>query len=647
MFASISSDFVAVQTALAGRYSLEHELGRGGRGIVFLAHEVSLDRPVALKLLPPHLAARDDVRQQFLQEARTAAKLSHPHIVPIYAVDEVDGFVFYAMALVDGETLGERVRRRGPLSDVDAMRVVREVAWALAYAHLQGVVHRDVKPDNILLERGTGRALVTDFGIAQVGSPQNAEGADHVLGTAEFMSPEQAKGSTVDARSDLYSLGAVGFYAVSGRVPFDGVSASVVLARHVTELAPPVASRAPQVSTPLAHVIDRCLRKEPSERFLNGGNIADALMADAVDDRPLPVALRVFIKHLREFYRSANGAALFLLLFGSSFLVGAVVSGAILETVIAVAVTAALFGGVLGGYLASQARKVLKAGHTVDDARLALHQDVIRRNEEFRFEVGERTTVVDRIATRIAAGGLIVGAGAFGAAALLGSVAPDFLWGFGSFGLVAGLGGLLLRLARASRRADVAGERWSKLWGSRVGDWLFKLAGIWLPTPEPTGLGTYRPTEMAIGLAASRLFQELPKETRRELSDLPDTLQRLETDARALRTQVKELNSVLAEIGEDPAAPVSDAREKVRAEVGATRDEAESRLRSAVTALETIRLGLLRMHAGESVLQSVTMELETARGLSHNMANLLEGHLEVERLLAQRRATGTFTIIDE
>jgi serine/threonine protein kinase len=180
----ISSEFVAVQTALAGRYSLERELGRGGMGIVFLAHEVSLDRPVALKLLPPDLAARDDVRQQFLKEARTAAKLSHPHIVPIYAVDEVDGFVFYAMALIDGETLGERVRRKGPLSDVDAMRVVREVAWALGYAHLQGVVHRDVKPDNILLEADGGRALVTDFGIAQVSDAEGITESTEILGTA-------------------------------------------------------------------------------------------------------------------------------------------------------------------------------------------------------------------------------------------------------------------------------------------------------------------------------------------------------------------------------------------------------------------------------------------------------------------------------
>src|SRR4029077_3056649 len=158
--------FLDFQSALAGRYSLERELGRGGMGIVYLAREVRLDRLVAIKLLPPARASDGRLRDRFLREARTAAKLSHPHIIPIFAVDEVGEFVFFAMAYVAGETLTERVSRRGPLPPSDAARVLREVAWALAYAHSQGLVHRDVKPDNIMLEETTGRALVADFGIA-------------------------------------------------------------------------------------------------------------------------------------------------------------------------------------------------------------------------------------------------------------------------------------------------------------------------------------------------------------------------------------------------------------------------------------------------------------------------------------------------
>ncbi len=656
---TISSDFVALQTALAGRYSLQRELGRGGMGIVFLAHEVALDRPVALKLLPAEFANREDVRSRFLQEARTAAKLSHPHIVPIHAVDEVDGFVFFVMALIDGETLGERVRTRGPLSDTEATRLLREIGWALNHAHLQGIVHRDVKPDNILLERGTGRALIMDFGIAQVAAisegdseagsevvseaVSEAQGTNAVLGTAELMSPEQAKGARVDARSDLYSLGAVGFYAVSGRFPFEGASASVVMAKHVTEPAPPVASVAPQVSAPLAGVIDRCLRKEPDARFADGGAIADALAHDTAVDRPIPVPLRVFVKRVRALIQSAFMFSIIVPMFAApQLLLSSGIDAAGLAAVLAAAF-ALIVGGHLGS-LAYHARKLLKTGHTLEDTRLALQLDVTRLNEEFRFEVRGRTKTVDRVVTAVAVTGLVAGIGAFGAVGIFG--APRSLLGVGGLGIMYGLIATIWRVRRGVKPAELAGKGLLKIWGGRFGDWVFKLGRFRLRDAAPVGIGAYRPTEMAIGLAANKLFDDLPKETRHELAGLPDTVQKLEKDVRALRVQVKELNSVLAEIGDDPAAPGSEAREKIRGDVEATRDAATARLREAVTALEQIRLGLIRMHAGERVLQNVTMELKAAKDLSDDMANLLEGHCEVERLLAERRATGMFTIVE-
>src|SRR5207249_571621 len=211
--------FIQFQAALVGGYSLVRELGRGGMGVVYLAREVRLDRPVAIKLLPPELAAQQALRDRFLREARTAARLSHPYVVPIHSVDEIDGFVFYVMAYVDGETLAQRVTARGPLPPQDVTRILREVAWALAYAHAQGIVHRDIKPANILLERGTERAMVTDFGIARLAHASGETAIGELLGTPEYMSPEQAAGEPVDGRSDLDSLGVVGFFALTGTLP--------------------------------------------------------------------------------------------------------------------------------------------------------------------------------------------------------------------------------------------------------------------------------------------------------------------------------------------------------------------------------------------------------------------------------------------
>ncbi len=270
-------EIAPVRTALRGQYDIQRELGRGGMGIVLLARDERLDRLVALKVLPPQLAEAADTRERFLREARMAAQLSHPNIVPVYRADEIGGFAFFAMGYVDGESLGERIRARSTLPPADVVRVLREVAWALAYAHARGIVHRDVKPDNILLERGSNRAVVTDFGIARADFNPALTQDGYVLGTVHFMSPEQASGEALDGRSDLYALGCIGFLALSGRLPFEGEAPQAILIAHATREPPSLRSFAPDVPPALAAVIDRCLSKRPDDRFATGEELADAL----------------------------------------------------------------------------------------------------------------------------------------------------------------------------------------------------------------------------------------------------------------------------------------------------------------------------------------------------------------------------------
>lgn len=273
----LDPSFAPLADALRGELELETELGRGGMGVVFRARDVRLDRAVALKVLPPRLGEDGELRTRFLREARTAGQLSHPHIVHIHRADERAGFAFFVMGLVDGENLGQRVRDRGPLPAGDAVRHLREVAWALAYAHARGVIHRDVKPENIMIERGSNRALVTDFGIARVETAAEITGAGQVMGTALYMSPEQVQGSAIDGRSDLYALGLVGYYLLSGRHPFEGMAAGAAMVAHATQTPPSLLSVAPQLPRALAAVIDRCLAKNPAERFDTGEDLAEAL----------------------------------------------------------------------------------------------------------------------------------------------------------------------------------------------------------------------------------------------------------------------------------------------------------------------------------------------------------------------------------
>src|SRR6188508_1182160 len=236
-----------VAEALAHHYTLEGEIGRGGMGVVYRARDERLQRRVAIKVLPPELAFQQDIRQRFTREAQTAARLSHPHIVPIHSVGEGQNLVYFVMGYVDGESLAARIRRRGPLPVEEVRRIMKETADALGAAHALSVIHRDIKPDNILLEGTRGRVMVTDFGIAKALSTSSGAtltGVGVAIGTPAFMSPEQAAGEKeIDVRSDLYSLGIVAYQMLTGELPFSAPTVAGILMKQITEVAPDVRTR--------------------------------------------------------------------------------------------------------------------------------------------------------------------------------------------------------------------------------------------------------------------------------------------------------------------------------------------------------------------------------------------------------------------
>jgi serine/threonine-protein kinase len=272
--------------ALGNAYTIEGEIGRGGMGVVYRARDERLQRRVAIKVLPPELAFQKDIRERFTREAQTAARLSHPHIVPIHTVGEGKGLVYFVMGYVDGESVAARIRRRGRLPVDEVRRIMMETADALSAAHALSIIHRDIKPDNILLEGSRGRVMVTDFGIAKALSSTSGAtltGAGVAIGTPAFMSPEQAAGEReIDGRSDVYSLGVVSFQMLTGELPFNAPTVAGILMKQITELAPDIRSRRPDVPEDLALAVSRCLEKDPENRWLSADALRRSLESRAI-----------------------------------------------------------------------------------------------------------------------------------------------------------------------------------------------------------------------------------------------------------------------------------------------------------------------------------------------------------------------------
>ncbi|MBP2648418.1 MAG: protein kinase [Gemmatimonadetes bacterium] len=568
----VDDTFLALQEALAGRYSLESELGRGGMGLVYRAREVRLDRPVAIKLLRPDLASRSDIRERFLREARTAAQLYHPNIVPIHLADEVDGMSFFVMACVDGETLAQRIERKGPMAPEEAARLLRSIAWALAYAHARGVVHRDIKPENILIDRESRRPLVADFGIAQVSRIPGGTMAGEIVGTPEFMSPEQCAGDDVDGRSDIYSLGIIGYYVLTGTVPFTGPDIRSILTRHIATEPRPLTELRRDLPPQLATTLSRCLAKDREARFATAEALAQALEESMGTARRVPLPIRTYLRRFRrpqwEMLLLASVACAAAFGIGQMVLRGR--GGLTNEALIA--------GGALGlAWLAftefRETRALVRAGYGHADLMRALRaeRDAERREiwassddpapDLARIRVMRAVFVAGVLATVASLAGAVLMQPGLTARQAMTQMPLRFVVPLALAVIIAIAGGARLILARATLFGDVA----IRLWDSRLMRGAFVLAGM--GAERSTEYRADRPTEVAVGSAVMALLDSLQPTMASELGEIAELSQGLEDRARRLR----------GEMMQHPSLGL------------------EGQLGDTVAVLEEFRIGLLRL----------------------------------------------------
>jgi eukaryotic-like serine/threonine-protein kinase len=561
-------------------------------------------------------------------------------------VEEHGELVFFVMAYVRGESLGQRVRRAGPLVPSEVRRIVRDVAWALGYAHGQGVIHRDVKPDNILLEAGSGRAMVTDFGIAHRVDMDSLGTAGQLLGTAHFMSPEQCMGDAVDGRSDLYSLGITAYYALTGTLPFDASNVPAIVGQHVNLPAPRVASGARAVPARLAEVVDRCLAKSPDDRFPSGQELAEALQESDAGHLEFTPQMRALLRQVRAFGATVGG-------LGMVFWASSIFSDDLLaalwqvfsgmrtqDQVVAVSLLAALVVQ-LCLPLFRAARQVVRDGLTQADVSRALRAEGRAVDEEAAAS-GEterkrarRKTWVDR-ASRwsglVALGGAAVSVFGF----LQGDAIAAFVAGplfvmsgltFWSAGPTAPEGSPLRGLGLAER-----------LMAGRFGKALLRIAGIGVGQTEHLPTPGDDHTEILLASVAGDLFAKLDTAVRERFAEIPDVIARLEADAAALRLRERKLGEILVRAGPGwdtgPASQPPDEAEGVRQ----AREQVRQRLLAAVAAMEHLRLDLLRLHAGIGSADDLTIDLERARSVSVGVNAELSAREEVDRLLNRGRS---------
>ncbi|MDX2193137.1 MAG: serine/threonine-protein kinase, partial [Gemmatimonadales bacterium] len=286
-----------LRTATLGEYDVAGELGRGGMATVFLAHDIALDRKVAIKVMSPELLiAGDQMVERFLREARTGARLSHPNIIPIYAVRETEELIFFVMKFVEGKPLDDIIKGNGPLPFAMVRRLISQVADALGYAHRSGIIHRDIKPANVMVDKD-GWVLVTDLGIAKVQESSGLTSTGSTVGTPAYMSPEQAEGAKdITGATDQYALGIVAYEMLTGRPPFDADTVMALMWKHHTEAPPPVTQARADTPPDLAAAIARMLSKKPGDRFPTMDEVVKAFRGtDPVDEDEERAMVRAFV----------------------------------------------------------------------------------------------------------------------------------------------------------------------------------------------------------------------------------------------------------------------------------------------------------------------------------------------------------------
>jgi serine/threonine-protein kinase len=498
------------------------------------------------------------------------------------------------------------------------------------------VIHRDLKPDNIMLERNGGRAVLTDFGIARRLETSGLTAAGELIGTPEYMSPEQACGSALDPRTDLYSLGVVGFFALSGRVPFESDSVPDLLVQHATAPPPALAPLAPGVPRALSQSVMRCLEKEPAGRFADARVLADALSAALETRREIPAPVRAFVKDSLEIRATGCLFIAGVTWIGPTILALLFRAASIAYTPYGFLLGFLAMGGVLGGVpLANHVRRIrrlIRAGYGIEDVQAGAQADLDKNREEIAFTVGRETPPVERLVRGAGkvAGGLAVAVLLAGVIGRITFFASPVLPAIVTFGLGLWVVGIIV----GQRRRDVLGERRVKYWKSRFARWVFKLAGKGLtPPPQGGGGATHRPTELSLAFAAEDLYARLPKETQRALPELPATLKRLEQQARALRTRIEGLEQSLADLAQDTRPEAEATRRALVADLTAARDATRGHLSETVAALETIRLDLLRLRAGAGNVDRITSDLAAALEIGGAVDRLLAAGEDVEKAL--------------